>query len=140
MTACRLAGLQAMGGPTLVALQSMGGPTQKKKQKNSSQGCIVLREVIGVFSDNIRRSLYHTRNIGVYIPPQIATLTIHQGQMKLVWVLKIGIIKIFLCHIPIFPSTRIVPKISKIITRRRSIGIIPIISSSFAPRVFFTHC
>ena len=37
----------------------------------------------------------------------------HQGQMKLVWVLKIGIIKIFLCHIPIFPSTRIVPKISE---------------------------
>ena len=101
-----------MGGPTLVALQIMGGPTQKK-QKNSSQGCIVLREVIGAFSDNFRSTLYHTRNIGVFTPPQIATLTIHQGQMKLVWVLKIGIFKIFFCHIPIFPSTRIVPIISE---------------------------
>jgi len=43
----------------------------------------VLREVIGAFSDNFRSTLYHTRNIGVSIPPQIATLTIHQGQMKL---------------------------------------------------------
>jgi len=43
----------------------------------------VLREIVGAFSDNIRSTLYHTRNIGVSTPPQIATLTIHQGQMKL---------------------------------------------------------
>jgi len=81
LTACRL---QDTGrAHPLESLETLGGPTQKKKQKNSSQGCIVLREVIGVFSDNIRSTLYHTRNIGVFTPPQIATLTIHQGQMKL---------------------------------------------------------
>jgi len=80
LTACRL---QDTGrAHPLESLETLGGPTQKKT-KNSSQGCIVLREVIGAFSDNIRRSLYHTRNIGVFIPPQFATLTIHQGQMKL---------------------------------------------------------
>ena len=71
-----------MGGPTRLKLVNYGR-AHPKKIKNSSQGCIVLREVIGVFSDNIRSTLYHTRNIGVFTPPQIATLTIHQGQMKL---------------------------------------------------------
>jgi len=72
-----------MGGPTLLEACELWAGPPKKKNKNSSQGCIVLREVIGAFSDNFRRSLYHTRNIGIFTSPQIATLTIHQGQMKL---------------------------------------------------------
>ena len=39
------------------------------------------------------------------VKAKIQPVVVHQGQMKLVWVLKIGIIKIFFCHIPIFPCT-----------------------------------
>ena len=88
-----------------ISLKTLGGPTQKKTKKFNPRLWL-----------------------------KIQSRVVHQGQMKLVWVLKIGIIKIFFCHIPIFPSTRIVPKISEMI-----FATIPIISTSFSPRIFFTH-